>query len=243
MCTVTYLPTASGVLITSNRDEKIVRSRALPPAFYELNGERLLYPRDPDATGTWITLKENGQMAVLLNGGWQKHEPVYPYRKSRGLVFLEIAAADDLFEGFEEVALDNIEPFTIVLFQDGRLQENRWDGSRKHTRLMDASIPHIWSSVTLYSDEVILQRQNWFHEWLALNPSPDMQAAREFHLFGGAGDDHNGIRMNRNNEMLTVSITSMEYTTDSATMYYTDLQDDLHFRLEVPIIKVPLTHS
>lgn len=237
------MPTASGVLITSNRDEKILRSPALPPASYEFNGVQLVFPRDPDATGTWIALKENGQMAVLLNGGWEKHEPVYPYRKSRGLVFLEIASAGDLFAGFESVSLENIEPFTIVLFQDGVLQENRWDGSRKHSRLMDASVPHIWSSVTLYSEEVINRRQNWFSEWLEKNPNPNRLAVREFHLFGGAGDDHNGIRMNRNNEMLTVSITSMELLPGSATMYYTDLLEDLHFRLEVPLNKVSLTHS
>ncbi|MBC6489859.1 NRDE family protein [Flavihumibacter stibioxidans] len=243
MCTVTYLPTDSGVLITSNRDEKIVRSRALPPASYEMNGHRLVFPRDPDAAGTWITMKENGQMAVLLNGGWQKHEPVYPYRKSRGLVFLDIAATDNLFEGFESVSLENIEPFTIVLFQDGMLQENRWDGSRKHSRFMDASEPQIWSSVTLYSDEVIRQRKDWFHAWLLQHPSPDIQAVRSFHLFGGAGDEHNGIRMNRNNEMLTVSITSMEKTPNTATMFYTDLLEDAHFQVEVSLTKVPVTHS
>jgi hypothetical protein len=60
-------------------------------------------------------MKPNGHMAVLLNGGWTKHEPLYPYRKSRGLVFLEICSADQLLEGFESVLLDQIEPFTVIV--------------------------------------------------------------------------------------------------------------------------------
>lgn len=87
MCTVSFIPVPGGALICSNRDEKIQRARAVPPKWYQVNGSPLLFPKDPDAQGSWIAMKPNGQMAVLLNGGWIKHEPVYPYRKSRGWYF------------------------------------------------------------------------------------------------------------------------------------------------------------
>ena len=233
MCTVSYLPIHNGAIITSNRDEKIGRSLALPPQWYVINGEKVLFPKDPDAEGTWIAMKPSGQMAVLLNGGWQKHQPVYPYRKSRGLVFLDIVSANDMFGGFRQADLHLIEPFTILLFQDGKLEENRWDGNMKSSRFMDTTVPHIWSSVTLYSEDIIEQRRGWFSEWLELNPQPTSESIRQFHLFGGKGDEENGIRMNRNNEMLTVSVTCMEKINNKARMHYTDLLLDAHYETQV----------
>ncbi|MGL1516781.1 NRDE family protein, partial [Vibrio parahaemolyticus] len=48
------------------------------------------FPKDPDGGGTWIALKENGDVAILLNGAFENHIPAYPYRRSRGLIFLDI---------------------------------------------------------------------------------------------------------------------------------------------------------
>ncbi len=57
MCTVTYLPSANGFYLTSNRDEKSTRPAALPPAVYFLNGSKIIYPKDAQGCGTWIALK------------------------------------------------------------------------------------------------------------------------------------------------------------------------------------------
>jgi uncharacterized protein with NRDE domain len=229
MCTVSFIPVPGGALICSNRDEKIQRARAIPPKWYQVNGSSLLFPKDPDAQGSWIAMKPNGQMAVLLNGGWVKHKPAYPYRKSRGLVFLEICSADQLLDGFEAVQLDKIEPFTVIIFQDGILHENRWDGVQKYSRQLPASDPHIWSSVTLYDPSTIEKRKSWFTNWLSENPEPNASSIQRFHEFGGEGDQENDLLMNRRNEMLTVSITCMEWNRDTACMYYTDLQSREQF--------------
>ncbi len=223
MCTVSFVPVTGGALICSNRDEKIQRARALPPKWYLVNGINLLFPRDPDAQGSWIAMKPNGHMAVLLNGGWEKHEPEYPYRKSRGLVFLEICSSHHLLDGFEEVSLENIEPFTIVIFQDGVLQENRWDGGKKYSRELDASEAHIWSSVTLYDAAMIEKRTSWFRNWLQMNPQPTAVDLQLFHEFGGDGNKEVDLQMNRKNKMLTVSITCLEWQPGYSHMYYTDL--------------------
>lgn len=243
MCTVSFIPVPGGALICSNRDEKIQRARALPPKWYQVNGTSLLFPKDPEAQGTWITMKPNGQMAVLLNGGWEKHIPVYPYRKSRGLVFLEICSADQLLEGFDQVNLDQIEPFTLIVFQDGVLQENRWDGNSKFTRYLSAKEPHIWSSVTLYEEAVIQRRKAWFMDWLADHLEPTAAAIQLFHKFGGEGDSSIDLRMNRQNEMLTVSITCMEWHQDNASMYYTDLQSQEHFECRLDAFTLSETSS
>lgn len=224
MCTVSYVPVANGALICSNRDEKRVRSSALPPKWYQVNGSRLLFPKDAEAQGSWIAMKPNGNMAVLLNGAWEKHHPQYPYRKSRGLIFLEIVSADDMFQGFESVQLNQIEPFTIILFQNGILQENRWNGDHKSSQLLPVNEPRIWSSVTLYDSLTIQKRQNWFQDWLNQHPAPTVELIQAFHELGGNGDRHNDLQMNRQNEMLTVSITCMQSAGQESCMYYTDLQ-------------------
>ncbi|MBK6665833.1 MAG: NRDE family protein [Saprospiraceae bacterium] len=71
MCTVSYMPTKSGFILTSSRDESKVR-KALPPATYHLHGQDLVFPKDILAGGTWIAASERGQVACLLNGAFDK---------------------------------------------------------------------------------------------------------------------------------------------------------------------------
>jgi hypothetical protein len=121
MCTVTFIPTAAGVHLTSNRDEQANRGRALDPAYFYGNGYKLIFPGDPDAGGSWIALKDNGDALVLLNGAFIKHLRKPPYRRSRGLVLLDVIKAEDPGQCFNEMDLEGIEPFTLVLFTKGAL--------------------------------------------------------------------------------------------------------------------------
>jgi Transport and Golgi organisation 2 len=224
MCTVSFLHINDAVYITSNRDEHHTRSKAFAPAkLIGSHGESIVYPKDPDGGGTWIALKENGNAAVLLNGGFVKHEPVYPYRKSRGLIFLEIIEQRHPIEKFSTIDLLEIEPFTLVLYFYERLFECRWDGEEKHISQLDAGIPHIWSSVTLYSEEIRLKRAGWFNEWMVNNPNPKVEDIIRFHQFAGDGDSQNNLLMNRDGQYFTVSITSLQINSASSTMEYLDL--------------------
>jgi len=223
MCTVTFIPVKDHVLITSNRDEKNARSAALPPAIYSLRSGRLLFPKDGDAGGSWFAVHENGNAVVLLNGGWRKHEPQPPYRKSRGLVLLEIADQDAPLHGFMSANLASIEPLTAIIWQGAWLYACRWDGSHKYVQELPVDIPHIWSSVTLYDEHTILKRAGWFRDWLSMNPSPSQEDILLFHQFSGDGDLHNDLLMNRNNQVFTVSITSAAISTSMDNLRYIDL--------------------
>lgn len=223
MCTVSFLPANNGYYITSNRDEKNIRLPALPPQTYMVNGKKLLFPRDGDAGGSWIGINESGHAAVLLNGGFIKHVETPPYRKSRGLIFVEILSADSPLDSFLTADLIRIRPFTLILLSQTNLYECCWDGSRKHTRVLSQEQPHIWSSVTLYEPAVIAKRKYWFAEWLKQYPAPSMEDILLFHRFAGDGDPVNDIRMNRDNRMLTVSITSIEIHPQAGKMTYFDL--------------------
>jgi len=148
MCTVSFIPLFDKIYITSNRDEKIVRKKALPPAEYYRNGTRLIFPKDGEAEGSWIAVNENRNVAVLLNGAFIPHVPKPPYAISRGLILIDIIKDNMPLYYFLGKNLENIEPFTLILYSDNDLFECRWDGSKKHIVELTRQRPYIWSSVT-----------------------------------------------------------------------------------------------
>lgn len=225
MCTVTFVPTAAGVHLTSNRDEHMYRGRALDPALFRRKGYKLIFPRDPDAGGSWIALKDNGDAVVLLNGAFIKHLRKPPYRRSRGLVLLDVIEASDPEQQFNMMGLEGIEPFTLILFASGKLWECRWDGFQKHCLPLDAHKPYIWSSVTLYDEWETLARRQWFREWLDQKHGQiNSDDILDFHQHAGKGDVRNNLIMNRENKIHTVSITSVFIAEDRLRMTYRDLQ-------------------
>lgn len=226
MCTVSYIPANGSVFLTSNRDEKKWRSVAIHPEFYSCQSGKLVFPKDPDAGGSWIGAHEAGHAIVFLNGARQRHEKKPPYRLSRGLVLLNLL--DDLspVSKFESISLENIEPFTAVIFDGQHLFQGRWDGVKKELIELDSSQPHIWSSCTLYTDEIIEKRSSWFDEWIQKHPQPAEEEILHFHLFTGDGDNRNDLRMNRDGNEFTVSVTSMEITAEKVNMKYHDLQNN-----------------
>src|SRR6476620_7927039 len=145
MCTVTYIPTSDGVFLTSNRDEKSWREPAIPPRTYPLESGTVMFPKDANAGGTWIAGHENGNAIVFLNGAFESHTSMPPYKKSRGIVLLDLINSQSPYNSFHSVNLNNIEPFTAVIYDHGHLFECRWDGAVKHRQPLDASRSYIWS--------------------------------------------------------------------------------------------------
>jgi uncharacterized protein with NRDE domain len=67
----------------------VTRPSAIAPKTI-VNGKNVIYPKDPKAGGTWYVVDENGTVLVLLNGAEEKHTIKLSYRKSRGLIVLDI---------------------------------------------------------------------------------------------------------------------------------------------------------
>lgn len=238
MCTVSYIPVNDKIFITSNRDEKLSRKNASAPAFTVYNGHKLIYPKDADAGGTWIVMKENGDAAVLLNGAFIRHLPEPPYRVSRGIVLLDMIASEKPSLTFSKSDLGDIEPFTIVLLENQNLYEFRWDGNEKFYRQLDAATPFVWSSATLYDGFAIKKREQWFESFLNKNSNPTQQDVLNFHRFTGDGDRHNDLLMTRDGIYSTVSITGILLTKDRGFMKYIDIKNGRSSE-----IKIELLHS
>ncbi|HSB94396.1 MAG TPA: NRDE family protein [Flavitalea sp.] len=233
MCTVTYIPSEDGVFLTSNRDEKSWRQQAIPPKVYAYETGSIVFPKDRHAGGTWIAAHENGHAIVFLNGAFEAHSSTPPYKKSRGIVLLDLLNSQSPYNSFQSSNLTNIEPFTAIILDQGILFECRWDGAVKHHETLKTDQPYIWSSATLYDRSIREKRSNWFNQWLERTPNITLADILQFHQFTGDGDRHNDLLMNRDGKVGTVSISCIELADQKMFMHYLDLQTNERFTHEL----------
>ena len=225
MCTVTYIPTPEGCIITSNRDEKITRERALSPQEYLIEGKKIIFPKDPKAGGSWVAHTET-KIIVLLNGAQEKHIPKLKYRKSRGLIVVEIAGANNSLAFWKTIDLTEVEPFTIVLFENSKLFQLQWNEIKKSQQELAVSENHIWSSSTLYSKEIRTERAKWFTNFMLKNANPTAKDILNFHQFTESDNSEFGLQINRNNLLKTISITQCFVSKNKIQMSYLDLMEN-----------------
>jgi hypothetical protein len=235
MCTVTYVPTKNGFQLTSNRDENVNRGQAIAPRKYRNGNYTLLYPKDADRNGSWIATKNNGDTVVLLNGAFVKHTAMPPYQTSRGLVLMDIINAEDPYLFYQNSDLEGVEPFTIVLYTHCNLYECRWDGERKHIKLLDGKEAHIWSSATLYNEAAVAKRISWFNNWRGSANPDKVEDIMHFHHHAGEGDANDALVINRDGKMKTVSVTNINVNPQNITMTYHDLRDGNEYVNDLPI--------
>jgi len=226
MCTVSIVPVGSDqFILTTNRDERKARL-TFEPVEEERGGQVLTYPKDAKSGGSWVCMSDR-KVCCLLNGAFEYHRSAGPYRKSRGLVLLEMCEGESTRAQFEQMNLHNIEQFTIVsieLLDAPVLMEYRWDGKEKHVKELDSKSRWIWSSATLYSAEIRAMREEWFALWSAQNETATKESILEFHRMERGGNKSDTLVMEREEFGLkTVSITQVFTSRDKTTMDYHDL--------------------
>ncbi len=235
MCTITYLPTGKDSFIfTSNRDESKIRPTH-HPSVDDAGELKLLYPKDSIAGGTWVCLSNHNRVAGLMNGAFERHEWKPPYRLSRGIVLLDLMKSDRLDDFLNDYNLEGVEPFTVIVYDNGQITELRWDGKQKHKKIIDTGKPQIWSSASLYPRLVREKREGWFAKWLEKRKEFLQKDILEFHRFGGEGDPENDFVMNRFDIVQTVSITSIIKKPDTAAMTYNDLVANKTSETSIPL--------
>ena len=229
MCTVSFVNTNGKIIITSNRDEKIIRPNAIEPKNYLINNKNIIFPKDSKAGGTWYAIDEHSNIVVLLNGAEEKHILKDSYRKSRGLIVLELISSFSPLQEWINIDLQNIEPFTIVLFENQKLYQLRWNETEKETTALDTNQSHIWSSSTLYSKEIREKRAHWFYTFLDIKPEVNEEELFNFHRYTETENKEHGLVINRNDILKTLSITQTVIETNKVTIHYNDLIAFNHF--------------
>lgn len=223
MCTVSFVNANGKIIITSNRDEKIIRPNAIEPKTYHINNKKIIFPKDNKAGGTWYAIDEHSNVLVLLNGAEEKHILKDSYRKSRGLIVLDLISSESPLATWQKISLDNIEPFTLVLFENQKLYQLRWNELEKSTLILDANQSHIWSSSTLYSKEIREQRANWFNTFLDTQPEVNEEELFNFHRYTEKDNNEHGLVINRNDILKTLSITQTIIEKNKVSIHYNDL--------------------
>ncbi len=229
MCTVTFVRSNGRIIITSNRDEQVLRPNAIEPKNYTLNNKNLIYPKDPKAGGTWYVIDENGNVLVLLNGAAEKHQILENYRKSRGIIVLDIMSSLSPILAWDQIDLDAIEPFTLVLFENQNLYQLRWDGNNKGKLSLDTNHNYIWSSATLYPKEIRENRTRWFFDYMNSKTEFSENDMFNFHRYTENGNSENGLVINRNDFLKTLSITQTIIENKEVKMKHYDLINQNEF--------------
>jgi uncharacterized protein with NRDE domain len=222
VCTVTYLPLGQdNFILTSNRDE--IPSRQPSELFHD-EENFLIYPKEPKHGGTWICISSTSKVICLLNGAFENHTKEKDYRKSRGIVLLEIIKSNINFKDFiHQYDLMGIEPFTLIVLEKNILYDFKWDSNQKHLFELDKNKAYIWSSSTLYNEDTKQLRQSWFDQWLTDNSEYSPESILKFHKSAGVGNPEIDLIMSRvNSKTCTISITQVIKSEHNISLIYED---------------------
>ena len=231
MCTVTYIPRDKGsFILTHNRDESVKRKIASPPVTRVINGMDHLYPVDPEGKGTWIGISETGRVASLLNGGDQKHTHNPPYRHSRGLIIPEYFNYPSFIEFFYSFNFNGLEPFTLLVFEDGHVFETILNENGVKYRSLNPEKPFILSSSPLYPERSRARKRDHFLEWYISNPVKQENDILEFHHQNIFEKEPDKSQIPAGHILKTVSITSISHIPYKTEMNYLDLVNDINFK-------------
>jgi hypothetical protein len=150
MCTLTFAPNEQGYLLGMNRDERIARDPASPPARLECAGVAAIYPRDIEG-GTWIGVNQLGVAFALLN--WNDVGVVHPKVRSRGCVIPSLISAASTRTAatiLNRLEPDGLLPFRLIGFFPAERQVIEWRWNQK--RLEQEAF--IWDSRQWYSSSL-----------------------------------------------------------------------------------------
>ncbi|WP_126652242.1 NRDE family protein [Chryseobacterium aureum] len=224
MCTVSFFKTEQEIILTSNRDEKINRERAVFPNSLDLQNKKLYFPKDERASGTWFITDDNGNTVILLNGAFRKHLSNPPYKKSRGIVLLDLAKSENFLKGFHEYNLSGIEPFQLLVCTEEKLFRLLWDGNSKHMIPLNKNENHLFSSKTLYDDSIEYQRNTHFKEFQKHNKI-DAEKIVNFHKMHQI-EKEDEIESVIKETFITVSITQLIIRKENIDLRYYDLVEN-----------------
>ncbi len=238
MCTVTYFPKGNNeFILTSNRDETPLRKTILPQNYSE-NNTVLTYPKDELAGGTWIGLSEKKRLVCLLNGGFKNHIKQKSYKVSRGVIVKNILSEENAVSYIEHFDFSGVEPFTLILVDWTAVLEAHelvWDGENKHFNKLPEE-PKIWSSSTLYTQEMKELRKEWFQDFLEENSEYPQEKIVAFHQNEDLGTKEVSLKMKRPS-VETVSVTSVKKEASVIKMSYLDFVNNQSKVLEVSMKK------
>ncbi|MBS7332731.1 MAG: NRDE family protein [Weeksellaceae bacterium] len=173
MCIISFFKENNQVLLTHNRDESISRKASLHVEKRIWEGKSYYAPVDQEKQGTWIFYNED-YIACLLNGG--KVAPTCTrsdYKRSRGLVLLDVMKYPNVEEFVDKEDFNDIAPFTMLIYnvKNKNIHVLFWDEKQLEVNdLSDKNFVYRCSS-TLYSPEKMNELQRLFPNFNEMSAS------------------------------------------------------------------------
>lgn len=226
MSTVSFINKNGIVTITLNRNEKVGRQISIAPRNYNHNGNNVFYPKDTESGGTWCSVAENGTVLTLLNGGNEQHSGKAFYRKSRGLVVLDLISNISPKDSWDKLNLIHIEPFTLILYQSQKLYQLIWDGIGKRKIMLDETKNHIWTSVILNNEEMRGKRVDCFFDFLQENPIYSATEIMNFHKRFRESHSQDNKILSDEDKVKVLSITQVIVDKNRGVIRYYDLLNE-----------------
>lgn len=235
MCTLTYIPQKEGFIFTHNRDERMDRATSdkIQTTKSKRNSNTIYFPQDLEAKGTWIAFSENNTAACLLNGGSLPYNRKDSYRKSRGLVVLESFDFKTPYSFYTDYDFEDLETFTLIIKNQKGLFKIVHDEYSTVYSELNVDETHIWSSTTLYAEEIRNKREVWFQNWLESDIPKTKENIKIFHQNGGDGNIENDLVMSRWGLLKTVSISQIAQKENTTDINYWDFVKDKNDKVEL----------
>jgi transport and Golgi organization protein 2 len=221
MCTVTFIPQASGFLLGANRDERWERGHAsTPPKLHSVGETRVICPRDVHG-GTWIAVNEHGMAFTVLN---RNHTGIaYSKQRSRGEVIGALLTARSLEHAkilLDPATLQGMLPFTLLSFSasESACKEQVWDGQALHERQPEWRAGH-WFSSGLSDEKAKSERSRIAIEAGKEEDQGSTQWLRRFHRAHGPAPGPFSVCVHRE-YVGSVSYTEIAVNPSAVTMGY-----------------------
>jgi hypothetical protein len=212
MCIISFYKQNDKIILTHNRDEKISRTASLEVEERKWNDKTFFSPVDKAKNGTWIFYSEQ-YIACILNGGREKPKGFKTkYKKSRGIILLNLMKYDSVQDYLKSESFEDIAPFTIFVFE--RVSKKTfllfWDEKKLEIKDLTDNEFVFRASSTLYSLERIHDLENIFHKF----NKPSSKAILDIHqsIVMKDGDVEKG--------KATTSITQIIADSSSVSMKY-----------------------
>jgi uncharacterized protein with NRDE domain len=222
MCTLTYLPTQDGFVLTHSRDEDRHRPSSAHVHKGHAQGKTFHYPRDERAGGTWMSLHADGRAACLLNGGQVQYERAAAYPVSRGEIILQLWQYPDFPRFFHQFDRTAYEPFTLVVWEAERLHALYHNPGEDDWQEYDPAGAHIWSSTRLYPGPERWKRAENFFHWRRLEKAPTPAKIRRLHLEGDPTQNVRPFTLHHK-ALRTVSLTQVTFQQAEKSLFYQPL--------------------
>lgn len=225
MCTMTWFVNQDGYDLFFNRDERLTRSRALPPSIqtHSSSGDTIDYisPTDVDAGGTWIAVNEYGVTVCLLNH--YQFEQIETYKKwiSRGEIvrrFSKVITLQDSQKIFEGMSLEDYRAFRMFIIEPaGNNRLMVWDG---HQARVERNVTMPKSSSSVDAKHVKALRKQLFVD-LELDTSTSVEQYIAYHSSHSPSRSKDSVCMHRDDAQ-TVSLSHVSVANGVVSFRYAD---------------------